>query len=105
VAEGLSAVGLSAAADRRVGEVSAGMRKRLAIARARLEAPRVLLLDEPFSSLDPAGCDLVESWVRGFVAAGGSVLMASHDHDRSRPLCERIIDLCEGQVVESGGEA
>jgi heme ABC exporter ATP-binding subunit CcmA len=98
----LAAVGLLAAADRRVGEFSAGMRKRLAIARARLEEPRVLLLDEPFSSLDPPGCALVETWVREFAAAGGTVVMASHDHERSLSLCERVVDLQDGQIVAGG---
>ncbi|MDH3404345.1 MAG: heme ABC exporter ATP-binding protein CcmA [Acidobacteriota bacterium] len=95
----LDEVGLAAAADRRVGEFSAGMRKRLALARALLEAPRILLLDEPFSSLDRAGCELVEAWVRRFAETGGTVLMASHDHERSRALCERVIDLEDGQIV------
>lgn len=102
IEERLEAVGLLAAADRRVGEFSAGMRKRLAIARTRLEQPKVLLLDEPFSALDPAGCRLVEEWVRDFVAAGGAVLMASHDHERSLALCERVVDLRDGQVVAGG---
>lgn len=98
----LAEVGLTDAADRRVGGFSAGMKKRLALARTRLEQPRVLLLDEPFSSLDTAGCELVESWVRDFVAQGGAVIMASHDHERSHPLCERVVDLADGQVVATG---
>jgi heme ABC exporter ATP-binding subunit CcmA len=95
----LEEVGLIEAAGRRVGEFSAGMRKRLALARARLEEPRVLLLDEPFSSLDTAGCELVETWVRRFVADGGTVIMASHDHERSLALCERVVDLRNGQIT------
>ena len=98
----LANVGLSEAADRRVAGFSAGMRKRLALARAQLESPRVLLLDEPFSSLDTAGCDLVEDWVRAFVAGGGAVILASHDHERSLPLCETVVDLKNGQIVGSG---
>lgn len=97
----LANVSLTEAADRRVGGFSAGMRKRLALARAQLEAPRILLLDEPFSSLDTAGCDLVEDWVRSFVADGGTVILASHDHDRSLPLCEKVVDLSAGQIVAS----
>ncbi len=96
----LDEVGLAAAADRRVGEFSAGMRKRLALARALLESPKVLLLDEPFSSLDRAGCELVEDWVRRFAADGGAVIMASHDHERSEALCESVVDLSQGQVID-----
>jgi heme exporter protein A len=102
-AELLAEVDLSAAADRRVAEFSAGMRKRLALARTRLEEPQVLLLDEPFSSLDTAGCELVERWVRDSVAAGAAVIMASHDHERSSALCERVVDLENGQII--GAEA
>ena len=99
----LTEVGLTAAADRRVGQFSAGMRKRLALARARLERPRILLLDEPFSSLDAEGCDLVARWVRDFVADGGTVILASHDSERSAPLCERVVDLEAGQLVADSG--
>ncbi len=97
----LAEVGLTSAAGKRVGEFSAGMRKRLALARAQLEVPRILLLDEPFSSLDTAGCELVENWVRQFVAGGGTVVMASHDHERSTALCERVVDLRDGQITGS----
>jgi len=106
--ERLAEVGLAGAATRRVGEFSAGMKKRLALARTQLEAPKVLLLDEPFSSLDTAGCELVESWVRRFVEGGGTVVMASHDHERSLALCQRVIDLDDGQITGShvgGGDA
>lgn len=98
----LDEVALAAAADRRVGEFSAGMRKRLALARALLESPKVLLLDEPFSSLDRAGCELVEDWVRRFAAGGGAVIMASHDHERSEALCESVVDLSQGQIIDRG---
>jgi len=101
----LDEVGLKAAADRRVGQFSAGMRKRLAVARTRIEAPTVLLLDEPFSSLDTQGCELIEAWVRDFVAAGGAVVMASHDHERSEALCEGVVDLVAGQVAGSSEAA
>ncbi|MCZ6508256.1 MAG: heme ABC exporter ATP-binding protein CcmA [Acidobacteria bacterium] len=100
-ADRLAEVGLVGAATRRVGEFSAGMKKRLALARTQLEAPKVLLLDEPFSSLDTAGCQLVEAWVLKFVEGGGTVVMASHDHERSLALCQLVIDLENGQITGS----
>ncbi len=99
VVAALDVVGLADVGDRRVGGFSAGMRKRLALARARIESPRLLLLDEPFSALDDSGCRLVQSWVREFVEQGGTVMLASHDPERATPICDWRVDLAAGQIV------
>lgn len=98
----LAEVGLSAAADRQVAGFSAGMRKRLLLARSRLENPRLLLLDEPFASLDPEGQSLVESWVGNFVDGGGTLIVASHAIERASRLCSRALLLEQGQVAWQG---
>lgn len=98
----LAEVGLSAAADRHVGGFSAGMRKRLILARSRLENPRLLLLDEPFASLDPEGQSLVERWVGRFVDDGGTLIVASHAIERASRLCRRAVLLEQGQVAWQG---
>lgn len=98
----LAEVGLAAAADRQVGGFSAGMRKRLMLARSRLENPRMLLLDEPFASLDPDGQSLVESWVEHFVDDGGTLVVASHAIERASRLCNRAVLLEQGQVAWQG---
>ncbi len=98
-AEALDVVGLGPHAGRRVGEFSAGMRKRLALARARLERPRLLLLDEPFSALDDDGCRMVQAWVTDFVAGGGTAVLASHDADRAAPVCGWTARMAAGQLV------
>ncbi len=98
----LEEVGL---ADRSLGPVagfSAGMRKRLSLLRVRLEEPKVVLLDEPFSALDTAGRRLVESWIEGLRAAGRTLLIASHSIERSARLCHRAMVLDEGQIVWRG---
>ncbi len=95
----LEEVGLSRAADRRVVGFSAGMRKRLALARARLEQPQVLLLDEPFSALDQEGCEAVQRWVGRFADEGGTVVMASHDPERAAAVASLRLDFDRGQLV------
>ena len=98
----LGEVGLSAAADRHVGGFSAGMRKRLILARSRLEDPRLLLLDEPFAALDPQGQALVERSIGRFVDGGGTLIVASHAIERASRLCRQALLLEQGQVAWQG---
>ena len=101
----LGELGLGAAADRKIGGFSAGMRKRLVLARSRLENPGLLLLDEPFASLDPEGQNLIESWVGRFVDGGGTLIVASHAIERASRLCSRAMLLEQGQAVWQGAAA
>ncbi len=94
----LEEVSLTAARDRLVAGFSAGMKKRLSLLRARLEEPRLLLLDEPFAALDGAGQALVEDWIRDFRRRGRTVLLASHDRERSAALCDRAVLMDRGQI-------
>ncbi len=92
--------------DYAVGGFSAGMRKRLTLLRTRLEEPKLVLLDEPFSALDAAGQNLIEEWIEGYRTAGKTVVLASHNLPRSSRLCDRAILLQEGQMLWQGsGEA
>ena len=93
---------LAARGDALIGGFSAGMRKRLTLLRTRIERPQLLMLDEPFSALDVEGRGLVSGWIREFTAAGGALLIASHDLERTAPLCDRAIILERGQQVWSG---
>jgi heme ABC exporter ATP-binding subunit CcmA len=101
----LEEVGL---ADRRHGTAetfSAGMRKRLSLARARLEDSDLLLLDEPFAALDVAGQRLVERWIGDALARGSTVLLASHQLEQAAALCTRAIVLERGQIAWVGDAA
>lgn len=92
-------------ADRRhheVGGFSAGMRKRLALLRTRLEESRLVLLDEPFSALDVSGQHLVEEWIRDYRSRGVTVLIASHALERAAALCDSAVLLERGQKVWQG---
>jgi len=88
--------------NHRVGGFSAGMKKRLTLLRTKLESPRLVLLDEPFSALDTAGQQLIEEWVRGYKAAGKTVIVASHNLPRAAKLCERAMYLKQGQIIWQG---
>jgi heme ABC exporter ATP-binding subunit CcmA len=81
---------------------SAGMKKRLTLLRTKIEQPRLVMLDEPFSALDPAGQELVEQWIRGFQQEGKTVVVASHNLPKAAPLCHRAIYLKKGQIIWSG---
>lgn len=98
----LEAVDLAERRDVPVGGFSAGMKKRLAFVRIRLERPRLVLLDEPFSALDAAGKRMVEDWLAGFRADGIAVVMASHALERAGRACDRAVLLTRGQLAWQG---
>ena len=98
----LGTVGLEDRRDHVIGGFSAGMRKRLTLLRARIEEPRLVLLDEPFAALDPEGQDLVTSWIREFRSEGKTVIMASHNLPRASRVCDRALILEEGQISWRG---
>jgi ABC-2 type transport system ATP-binding protein len=103
VDELLDLVGLDPkAADRRVGGYSTGMRQRLGLATALLGRPRVLLLDEPTTGLDPAGASEMRQVVRGLAAEGVAVVMSSHDMDAVSDICSSVTILASGRVVWDG---
>jgi heme exporter protein A len=75
----LERVGLAGDADRRVRGFSAGMRRRLGLARLMLHPPRLLLLDEPYASFDADGIGVVNTFASSVAAGGGAVVVATHD--------------------------
>lgn len=98
----LAQVGLAAEADLRVAGYSAGMRQRLGLAAALLRAPRLLLLDEPTSSLDPAGARDVRALARRLANEGAAVVLSSHDMAEVQDLCSALTIIDRGRVVYSG---
>ena len=98
LSEHLARVGLAGVANERVRGFSAGMQRRLAIARFGLSRPRVLLLDEPYSNLDTNGIELMNSTIRELVAAGGAAIIALHEIAPAHQLLTRSVHLVDGRL-------
>jgi ABC-2 type transport system ATP-binding protein len=89
--------------DRPAGQLSAGQKTRVALAKALINRPEVLLLDEPTASLDPDTGDLVRSWLEQYRAESGcTILLASHNMAEVERLCSNVVMLKKGQVVDRG---
>lgn len=100
--EALAAVDLADAADQRVRTFSAGMKRRLALARMVPTRPRVLLLDEPFAELDQRAGKRLEEHLGAFKTGGGAVLMTTHSFGRGLGAADRVAILAGGQIVFDG---
>ncbi len=98
----LDAVGLGAAAGRRVGTYSKGMRQRLGLAQALIGRPRVLLLDEPTTGLDPELRQTFYQVIQRLAAEGTTVLLSSHALTELEERAERIIIMNRGIKVADG---
>lgn len=97
----LERVGLSERRDSPLRQFSAGMRKRLAIARLLLQAPKLALLDEPFGELDPTGIDQMESLIRELKAQGTTLVLATHLIQQGQSLTDARLHLENGRRVEA----
>jgi ABC-type multidrug transport system ATPase subunit len=95
----LGAAGLTDRADDDVSSFSRGMRQRLALERALLHKPRLLLLDEPFTGLDDRAVTLVSNRLRELAAAGAIVIVATHDLDLADGLVSRVALIRDGKLI------
>ncbi len=98
----LGLVDLAEARGRRIETMSKGMQQRLGIAQALVGTPRLLLLDEPTSALDPVGRRTVRTLLEELRARGISVLLNSHLLSEVELVCDRVVILLHGRVVEEG---
>jgi ABC-2 type transport system ATP-binding protein len=103
--EVLDVVELSERARHRVGGYSHGMRQRLGIAAALLRRPRLLILDEPATGLDPAGMRDMRVLIRRLADEGITVLLSSHQLPEVQDLCDRVAIVDVGRVVYEGALA
>jgi ABC-2 type transport system ATP-binding protein len=99
VAELLERVGLTAADSRRVRTYSSGMKQRLLIARALVNDPQVLFLDEPTKGLDPSSAREVRSIIRDHARGGATVFLTTHYMEEADELCDRVAFLAAGAIV------
>jgi len=95
----LEEVELDASADRRARTFSAGMKRRLALARVLLGRARLLLLDEPFTGLDRAGRKWLGEFLLSFKARGGALVVATHSFDAGMGVADRVAILAGGRIV------
>jgi ABC-2 type transport system ATP-binding protein len=105
VEEALAQVGMTGRADVRVRSLSGGERRRLDLALALLGRPRVLVLDEPTTGLDPESRRAVWGLVHEMVAGGTAVVLTTHHLEEAEALADRIAVLRAGQIVLSGTPA
>jgi ABC-2 type transport system ATP-binding protein len=98
----LELVGLTAAADRRVGGYSLGMRQRLALAGALVGDPAALVLDEPFNGLDPDGIWMMRAFLRSFADRGGTVFLSSHLLAEVASTADDAVIITRGRLVRAG---
>jgi heme ABC exporter ATP-binding subunit CcmA len=97
--EALAAVELEPYAGERVRSFSAGMKRRLSLARVVLARPQVLLLDEPFAGLDQRGKKWLEEYLHAFKAGGGAIVMVTHSFGRQLSVADRIAILGGGRIA------
>lgn len=98
-ADALEQVRLTNVAKRKVKTFSTGMRQRLLLARALLNSPRVLFLDEPTRGLDPQSARDLHKTVTLLAEGGSTIFLTTHDMNEADELCQRVAFLAEGKIV------
>ncbi len=102
VADVIEMVGLSAAADRRVGTYSKGMLQRIGLAQALVHDPRLLILDEPTAGVDPVGSAAMADLILKLKGQGKTVLITSHLLAQIEDICDRVAILDHGHLMLEG---
>ncbi|MBN9141492.1 MAG: ATP-binding cassette domain-containing protein [Micrococcales bacterium] len=97
-----AAFGLEHSLHRLVSDYSAGMTKKIAIAAAMIHAPRLLVLDEPFESVDPVSTAVVLRVLRRFTESGGTVILSSHSMELTEQVCDALAIIADGAVLAAG---
>ena len=98
----LDVLGLTAASNDLVADYSTGMRKKIALAAALLHSPSVLILDEPFESVDPVSSKVIVDVLQHYRSTGGTILFSSHVMDTVERLCDHVAIVSAGRVVRAG---
>jgi ABC-2 type transport system ATP-binding protein len=101
----LSRFGMAEAVDKRLSEYSKGMRQKLALIRAMLHDPQVLLLDEPTSAMDPQSARLVRDAIAGLRDEQRAVILCTHNLAEAEALADRIAIIRRGRIIAEGTAA
>ena len=88
---------------RKTGELSSGQKNRVSLAKALINDPEILLLDEPTASLDPDVGDYVRSFIENYASTTGStILLASHNMNEVERLCSEVMMMKNGEIIDRG---
>ncbi|OEI69228.1 ABC transporter ATP-binding protein [Curtobacterium sp. ER1/6] len=96
------AFGLGEALGRQVADYSVGMAKKIALAATLIHSPRVLVLDEPFESVDPVSAATITDILRRYTRGGGTVVLSSHSMELVQRTCDSVAIIVGGRVLASG---
>jgi hypothetical protein len=102
VADLIALMDLGEAAGTIVADYSAGMTKKVALACALVHAPRLLVLDEPFESVDPVSAANIEDVLRSYTSSGGTIIISSHSMDLVQRMCDHVAVIAAGRVLAAG---
>ncbi len=88
---------------KKTGELSSGQKNRVSLAKALINEPEILLLDEPTASLDPDVGDLIRTYIENFASKKGStILLASHNMNEVERLCSEVMMMKNGKIIDKG---
>jgi len=94
---------LSEFKKRKTGELSSGQKNRVSLAKALINDPEILLLDEPTASLDPDVGDYIRTYIEGFASKkGATILLASHNMNEVERLCNEVMMMKNGNIIDKG---
>ena len=89
--------------SRKTGELSSGQKNRVSLAKALINDPEILLLDEPTASLDPDVGDNIRSFIEDFASSKGTtILLASHNMNEVERLCHEVMMMKDGKIIDKG---
>jgi len=89
--------------SRKTGELSSGQKNRISLAKALINDPEILLLDEPTASLDPDVGDYIRSYIENYASKNGAtILLASHNMNEVERLCHEVLMMKNGEIIDKG---
>lgn len=102
IAELIAFVELEAKRDKKISELSTGMKRRLLVARALLNKPAIIIADEPTTGLDPQARHLIWQRLRRLKAEGTTLILTTQYMEEAQQLCDRIVIMYEGRILKAG---
>ena len=103
ISELMEKLNLTQIKKRKTGELSSGQKNRVSLAKALVNDPEILLLDEPTASLDPDVSDYIRTFIEDFASKKGTtILLASHNMNEVERLCHEVMMMINGEIIDKG---